>query len=177
MSIAEYDYPPTIEERCGVSHAHGRVDNPILALGLVSVTERSADTLYRLKWSNDAKEYRNGVRAVFLIVGELSLKHSWDWSLAESEAAAEAVLRWWLCPICPSCCGRGANPVEGTPILDDGCPDCRGSGKRAYPWGAGRDGKRHTMTLWAIEETERRIRGKLIDKLAHQIRDAGALEK
>jgi hypothetical protein len=152
--------------------ANGRVDNPILAIGMVSVTERAADSLYRVKWALDSKSYPDALEAVLALTRHVAATHNWNAKTRYSDIA-KAVTDYWLADLCPSCTGIGAEVVTGTPMLGGACPACRGSGKRAYPWI--QEPRYHVAVLVALEDAERRIRGKLIDKLAHEIRDSGVL--
>ena len=159
---------PTVEERTGRSMANGRVDNPILAIGMVSVSERHADDLFRLGYALDAKSYKDAVRGVSDLAKHLDARHGW--CIQGHARLAAAVIDYWLADMCPSCTGIGAQAILGTPVLGSGCPDCRGSGKRPYPW-SGRFAKFHTMTLYALQEKERMIVGKMLDKLGSQLRN------
>ena len=158
----------TIEEKCGRSMANGRVDAPILAIGLVSVSERSADDLFRLRYALDAKSYKSALKAVSDLAKHLDARNGW--CIQGHGKLAESVLNYWLCDVCPSCTGKGAQAILGTPMLDDACPDCHGTGKRPFPW-SGRFGRYHTETLWALQVKERMIVSKMLDKLARQLRE------
>lgn len=171
---------PSVEEKIGRALADGDLDyrsnaiNAVIALGCVSIEEKVADAVFRLKYANDAHSYADAVKAVSGIAKSLDARH--NWRLKDHAAIATAVVNYWLCDLCPSCTGIGAQAIAGTPVLGTYCPACRGSGKRDYPWqGTGRAGQYHTATLCALEEAERRIKGKLLDRLAHQIRDSGVL--
>lgn len=164
---------PTIEERTGRSMAKGRVDNPILAIGMVSVSEEAADSLYRLKWANDPKSYKDGVKAVLTIANRIREKRRLN--INPIEPYAEEVLRYWLAPVCPACFGRKADVIEGTPHLGVACEVCRGTGTRGYTWSGTAHDRFCRELLYAIQDAELRIRGKLLTKLGHQIRDAGLL--
>ena len=171
---------PTIEERVGRAIADGNLTyqsgsiNAIIALGLVGIEEQASEAVMRLKYGNDAVSYGSALRAVSGIAKSLDARH--NWRLASHAVLAAAVLEYWLCDLCPSCTGIGSTPIPGAPVLGPACSTCHGSGKRDYPWsGTGRVGRYHTLTLIALEEAERRVRAKLIDRLAHQIRDSGAL--
>lgn len=163
----------TVEERCGRSMANGRVDNPILAIGMVSVSERAADALYRLKWSNDPKSYGSALKAVITIAR--SIRERRRLNIKPVEPCAEEVLRYWLASVCPACFGRKADVIEGTPHLGVACEVCRGTGTRGYPWAGLEQDRFCREVLYAIQDAELRIRNKLITKLGHQIRDSGLL--
>ena len=173
-----------VDERVGVELSEGRCGSGIYALGLVGITEDATDAIYRFRQGLDPKEYASALKAVMAI--SMALDRDRNWRYRRHETLAAAVLQWWTCPTCPSCCGARtdaehmgptAKRITGTPSLEaDACPDCHGSGQRPFPWGrGGRESGYHTETLFALQEAERRIRGKLIDRLAHQIRDSGAL--
>ncbi len=171
---------PNVEEKIGRALADGDLDyrssaiNAVIALGCVSIEEKVADAVFRLKYANDAHSYRDAVKAVSGMAKSLDARH--NWRMKDHAAMAAEVVKYWLCDLCPSCTGIGAQAITGTPVLGTYCLACRGSGKRDYPWQEmGRAARYYTETLWALEEAERRIRGKLIDKLAHEIRDSGVL--
>jgi hypothetical protein len=164
----------TVEEKVGTEIADGYCGNAILALGLVGIEEQAADCVFRLKYSNDPHSYGDALKAVSKIAKSLDARH--NWRLNSHALLAAAVLEYWLCDLCPSCTGIGATPIPGAPVLGPACPSCHGSGKRDYPWRqTGRSAQYHTLTLIALEEAERRVRGKLIDRLAYQIRDSWVL--
>ncbi len=173
------DYPG-VEERVGRALAGGRLTyqsgslNAILALGLVGIDELVADAVMRLKHANDPHAYAGAVHAVADMAEKASARHGWR--LRDSLHLATEVVNYWLYDNCPSCTGIGSQVITGTPMLGPACPDCRGSGKRQPPWQReGRAARHYTAILAALQIAERRIRGRLIDRLAHEIRDSGAL--
>lgn len=163
-----------IEERIGSELSDGYCGAGVHALGLVGITESAADAVMRFRQGLDPKEYRNALKAVMAVSMTLDAKCHWRYKSHEKLGAS--VLEWWTAPNCLVCFGRRHEVVPDTPMLGDYCPSCSGSGQRPYPWGRdGREARYHTETLRALQEAERRIRMKLITKLAHQIRDSGVL--
>ena len=152
--------------------SNGRVDNPIIAIGMVSVSERDADAIYRVKWANDAKSYKSALQAVLTISKAIRQKRRLN--IKPVEPHAEAVLRYWLIPVCFACFGRKADVIEGTPHLGVACEVCRGTGARAYPWSGTAEDRFCREVLYAVQDAELRIREKLLAKLGRQIRDSQA---
>ena len=180
---------PGVEEKIGRALAGGNLTyqsgsiNAVIALGCVGIDEPVADAVFRLKYANDPHSYADAVKAVSEMASKASAKH--DWKLKDADRLATEVVNYWLADVCPSCTGKRADPekmgptsmqIVGTPSLQKfACDACRGSGKRPYPWQReGRSAWYYTAILAALEVAERRIRGKLIDRLAHEIRDSAA---
>lgn len=184
---------PGIVEKVGTALASGNLtprEGPcsldrVMALGMVGMEEKIADAVFRLKYANDPKEYHASLVAVIELARRLNNLDNWMMG-SKLVAISEAVLTYWMADTCPVCTGKRADPdkmtptaipITGTPHLqDDACPSCQGSGKRPYPWLSSRSRDKsercHTTLLVAIEEAERRIRDRLISKLANEIRSA-----
>lgn len=162
----------SIDERIGKSISHGdtiweHID-PLCAMGLVGITERAVDAVYRFRQGLDSHAHESALTAILSISRALDARQNWRYK--KHEALASSVLEYWTVPHCFTCCGRRAQVVDGTPMLGEACPDCSGTGQRDYPWGRqGREARYHTETLYALQEAERRIRNKLLDRLAREL--------
>lgn len=180
---------PGVEERVGRALAGGNLTyqsgsiNAVIALGLVGIDEPVADAVMRLKYGNDPHSYADAIKAVSAMASKAGERNGWR--LRDADHLATEVVSYWLADVCPSCTGKRSDPekmgptsmqIVGTPSLHRfACEACRGSGKRAYPWQReGRSAQYYTAILAALEIAERRVRGKLIDRLAHEIRDSAA---
>ena len=175
---------PSLQEKVGRALADGNLtqrDEPcsldkVLALGLVGMDDPITDAIYRLKYANEARSYRDAIRAVLALARRLNRVDNWQMG-SKLQAMAMEVLNYWVAPACPACTGRRAQIITGTPHLEDEpCPACYGSGKRPYPWlsqhGRDKSERCHTSLLIAVDESERRIRDKLISRLGPDLRDA-----
>lgn len=51
-------------------------------------------------------------------------------SMRDASEMCLAMLKWWSCPACPVCAGRGHPVIGGTPMLDESqcCLACAGTG-------------------------------------------------
>jgi len=165
----------TVDERIGVELADGYCGSAVHALGLVGMTEKAADAVFRFRQGLDSKEHGNALNAILVISRALDAK--WNWRYKNHEQLAANVLEFWTVPNCLACFGRKREVIPDTPMLGEICPSCGGSGQRPYPWARStREGRYHTETLWAVQEAERRIRMKMVSRLAREIRDSGVLE-
>jgi len=163
----------TVEERFGSEVADGSVRRTVHAIGACGVHDPIPSRLWRTKWALDAKSYPEALNAVLTIA--ISIREKQRLRINPVEPLAEEVLRYWLAPVCPSCFGRKADVIEGTPHLGIACEVCRGTGTRGYPWAGSQHDRFCREVLYALQDAEVRMRNRLLDKLAHQIRDAGVL--
>ncbi len=200
-----FEHRRGIEERVGSALARGDLrqrEGPcdldtLGALGLVGITERLADAVFRLKYALDAKTYPDALRGVYGLARALDQRHRWRLKRRRLHWMARRVLDYWLSDVCPTCTGVRYEVAAGSPHLSDHvCPDCRGSGKRVMPWTRklprtpeGRRATRqriekhkkmcrllndamdrHRHLLVELERLERVIGEKVIAKLAREVR-------
>lgn len=130
----------SIEESVGQALSSGILTGGMLrkvvALGIVSISEPFADAVFRLKYGNDAKSYKQVERALCKLARRLNSRKNWRMRRSRLDAIAKAVLDYWLADPCPACEGRGWEKPAGAPYLSDNpCMACLGKpGKRPYPW-------------------------------------------
>lgn len=131
----------TIHERVGVALSMGNLRQTsgqidvIGALGAVGITEKLADAVFRLKYSNDPGSYDDALDGVYGIASSLALRGNWRYHRTRLRWMAKRVLGYWITDLCPSCNGLGYQIMLGTPHLSDKpCRSCRGTRKRAMPW-------------------------------------------
>jgi len=206
MSFAPSESRRSIAERVGSALGRGNLRqrpgpcdlDTIGALGLVGITERLADAVFRLKYSLDAKTYPDALIGVYGLARALDARHRWRLKRRRIRWMARRVLDYWLSDICRRCTGVRYEVVAGSPHLSDHvCQDCGGSGKRKMPWlrklprapeGRVRATKarvekhkkvcrllsdamdRHRHLLCELERLERVIGDKVVAKLAREAR-------
>jgi hypothetical protein len=172
----------------------GDIDK-IIALGMVGISERLADAVFRVKYANEAREYGNALQGVYGLARALDQRERWRYRRRRLWKMAKQVFNYWLMDVCPLCTGVGYEVVSGSPHLSDrACPACHGERKRMMPWlrlrmpqePGGRRvtperrkrwlkrcemigvyQKRHRALLVTLETMERVIGEKMIAKLAH----------
>lgn len=192
----------TIHERVGVALSMGNLRQTsgqidvIGALGAVGITEKLADAVFRLKYSNDPASYQDAMEGVYGIARSLDLRYNWRYHRRRLWWMSKRVLGYWITDLCPSCNGLGYEVMLGTPHLSDRpCRSCHGTRKRAMPWikrlprrpspskGRGRMDRwkrgrqrlqiyigRHREILVALERSEQVIGEKMIAKLGQMVR-------
>ena len=199
------DDRPSIAERVGRTLSRGNLrqrEGPcdldtVGVLGMVGITERLADAVYRLKYANDHKSYDDALTGVYGVAAGLNSRQRWRLKRSALRWMARRVLDYWLMDSCLTCTGVGYEVILGTPHLSDrACQECHGSRKRAMPWlrklprrpegkGATRAHRtrwsavvrrmedsmhRHKHLLVELENAERRIGEMMIAKLAREVR-------
>lgn len=138
----------------------------LTAAGLVGVSDTWASSLFRLKYSNDAKEYPSSLEGAESMARTLSFRLKWKTTPDKIARLAKQTLNYWLADLCPTCLGRGALAIPGTPILEDQpCDQCTGTGRRKLPQ-AGNMLEYAEALLYMLDEAERRAGGKMMAKLA-----------
>lgn len=125
----------------------------IIALGAVALqVNPAASALLNLHLAHDATAYHDALAATMSIARKLAREKAWGFKLQELHRIAKAALHHHLCPVCPSCFGRGYEVQKGTPMLSDRvCPKCHGSGKRSVPLKRGREIRAVLTRLEMIE--------------------------
>jgi hypothetical protein len=197
------DDSPTIEERVGAALAMGNLrqrEGPcqldkIGVLGMVGISEKLADAVYRLKYSNEATSYNDAFDGVYRLARVLDRRNRWRMRGTRLRWMTRRVLDYWLIDNCFTCTGVGYQPIPGSPHLSDRpCPSCHGTRKRPMPWikrlprkPEGRRVNAHRLARWTqvcrkltdqaersrhllaeLEKTERWIGEKIIAKLSTQ---------
>jgi hypothetical protein len=142
--MAPLEDKPRIEERVGRALASGDLRqnalapcdlDKVIALGMVGITERIADAVFRVKYANDPKEFDNGLEGVYRLSRALDARLRWRYKRRRLKVIARRVFTYWLMDVCPLCTGVRYVPVSGTARLSDvACPACHGEGKREMPW-------------------------------------------
>lgn len=198
---------PDITERVGSALSRGDLRqretmcdlDTITALGLVGVSERLADTVYRLKYANDYKSYNDAFDGVYRLARVLDVRLRWRSRRSGLRRMVTRVLGYWLNDVCFTCTGLGYEVARGSPHLSDrACKACHGTKKRPMPWlirlprrPEGRRGSRDRVKRWSakverineimsrhrrllveLEVSERAIAEKMISKLSREKRAA-----
>lgn len=198
----------SIEERVGSALARGDLrqrEGPcaldkVGALGMVGVTERLADAVFRLKYANDHHGYHEALAGVYSIARSLDAKNGWRLKRKTLHWMSKRVLHYWLSDVCPLCSGVGYEVIAGSPHLSDRpCQQCHGARKRPMPWLKRLPRKpegrrvskvqerrweavcrklslhieRHRTLLVALERVEWTIGEKMIQKLSDAVRIKG----
>ena len=103
------------------SHQMGDVD-VVRACGMAGVNNHLGLSLYRLKYSQDIREFKKVFEGL-----QNHLRSRWV-DDDENKTVYE-VLSHWLDDICNPCSGRGYGVIPGTPMLGDTpCGACNGTG-------------------------------------------------
>lgn len=204
--MEELENRPMIAERVGRALASGDLRqrlgpsdlDKVIALGMVGISERLADAVFRVKYANDPKEYESALLGVYGLARALDVRERWRYRRWRLWGMARAVFAYWLMDICPLCTGVRFVPAPGTGRLTDvPCQACHGEGKRAMPWlrrlprepeGKRKGSKerrkrwercvrrmqelqrRHRTLLCELEVLERVIGDKMVRKLAERVR-------
>ena len=85
--------------------------------------------LYRLKYANDHREYKQTLQLVKALAVSKAFRMRLTINAQELTELAESTLRHWIVPVCPACLGRGYEKFADSPTLSDReCKHCRGTG-------------------------------------------------
>ena len=145
----------------------------LTAAGMVGISEYWATSLFRLKYSNDAKEYRICLLGLKDAARKLSGKCGWKITQAQIGTLSRDVIWYWIADTCPSCLGRGAQKISGTPMLEDApCHPCGGTGRRALPQ-TGNMAEYAKALLCVLDRAESMAGGKLMHKIFDDITQNG----
>ena len=120
-----------------------RCDAAILAAaGMAGIANTWASSAYRLKYANDAAEYRVVIAGLKRAARRLARKRQWGLPDAQLAPLLRHVLGYWIADTCPACLGRGAQTIAGTPILEQSlCEACSGTGRRRLHLDGGDEGR------------------------------------
>lgn len=132
MGHAERLATAMVSDDLGLSPLAVKDADYLIAMGWIGINRRLATGLYRLMYSLDAARYGEVLASVRLRVKELDRRHRWLLKPGEHNRLAKAALDFMICPVCPSCLGRGRHLVSETaPVLEDEhCQHCNGTGRR-----------------------------------------------
>lgn len=125
----------------------------ILALGMVGNKIPMASELIALHLGGSLTAYKEARRAAIKIVRTLNEKRGWRLKMRDDIVGiADAAMKMYLMPTCPTCNGKKYQLIEGTPTLSDRpCESCRGSGWRKFPI---KDGRYISEVVWALSRIE-----------------------
>ena len=141
----------------------------LTAAGMAGISDSWASSLFRLKYSNDAKEYPASLEGTENVARALSIKLKWKTTPGKINRLSKQTLNYWLADICPTCIGRGAMAITGTPMLEDQpCDQCAGTGRRKLQQ-AGNMLEYAIALLYMLDEAERRAGGKMMAKLSDSL--------
>ena len=196
-----------IEQSVGEALASGKLTGEqlkkVTALGVVGITEKFADAVFRLKYGNDAKSYKGVLADMERLTKRLNAQRGWMLTRKLLAPMPKEVLDYWLADTCPACQGRGWKVVDGSPYLsDEPCLTCLDRpGKRPYPWVLAfpeikiaehekpekrkelrkkvvereRLLKRYKELLCKLEDDERHVGEKVIKALSGSVREMGRI--
>lgn len=100
----------------------------VRATGMVGKKMPVAVSLWRLKYSDDRREYRA------VVEGLITLMVNRGWDESEVLELVPIVVNHWMNDVCRPCNGRGYERVTGTPMLSDApCLHCDGQGRSQCP--------------------------------------------
>lgn len=143
--------------------------NILIAAGLSGISNSWASSLLRLKNSNDSAEYIACLVGAKNAARKLSGPLKWKISDAQIGRLAKKTLEYWIADICPTCLGRGAANISGTPMLEDlPCDQCAGTGRRKLPQ-TGNMAEYATSLLAVLDEAERIAGGMMMKRLADEM--------
>lgn len=118
-------------ERYATAVSDGRSDRDAILAG--AMAGGWATNLFRLKYANDAKEYQGVLVQFKLIAIQVARRHKWA-ADDRIKPLAKHVLDYWITDVCPSCAGKGFEPIASTPMLSESaCAECDGTGTRKFP--------------------------------------------
>lgn len=138
----------------------------LTAAGMAGISDSWETSLFRLKYANDAKEYQSSLDGAEDMARTLSFRNKWQTTPGKTAHIARQTLNYWLADLCPTCLGRGALAIPGTPILEDQpCDQCDGSGRRAMQIAEHMRDYAEAL-LCVLDEAERRAGGRMMAKLA-----------
>ena len=134
------DNPLTQEERYATAAAGAPlINNRLLnvaatALAANNPQHRVVTTLWRLRDSNDAHEWKPAVEELARITQQFILRrYKTRAPMRECTQVAETFLLWYVFPNCTRCHGSGHPPHPEQPQirLDTPCPHCEGTGHKS----------------------------------------------
>ena len=103
----------------------------LAAAGMAGIANTWASSAFRLKFANDAAEYRVVIAGLKRAARRLGRKRQWGLPDAQLAPLLRHVLGYWIADTCTACLGRGAQTIEGAPVLDRSpCGPCSGTGRR-----------------------------------------------
>ena len=145
----------------------------LTAAGMAGVSDSWATSLLRLKNSNDPAEFAPCLSELKNAARRISAKNNWKITPVQIHQLARKTLQFWIADICPTCLGRGAAHIAGTPILEDiPCDQCGGTGRRKLPQ-SGNMREYAFVLLYMLDEAERMAGGKMMQKIFADIAQNG----
>ncbi len=125
--------------------------------------------LFRVKYANDVTTYPALLEAWRDIVKSKAVLRHWPADISPSKIARLS-LNHWLNDVCPSCTGRGYQPVAGVPSVmsDIACKQCAGTAKRSIE-------AKHSLMDYVtamaevLDEMSARAAGEMMRKLANEM--------
>lgn len=134
----------------------------IRACGAVAATNPLGISLWRLKYSNDAKEFPFVVRELRHLVERYGKAKG----IAAADHLVTRVLKFWFDDTCHECNGMGFELMEHAPVLSEkACKHCHGTGKITLENATPAD----DWLLDRINTMERQVAGAVMRKLADDL--------
>lgn len=141
----------------------------IIALGSVALSINSAaSAMIHLHLAHNPAAYKEAERAALAIARHLNLKRRWKLRVKDLIRVTGTALKYYICPVCPHCYGRGLEVVPNTPVLSmKACRPCHGTGKRPMPLQNGREIAEIIQSLENIEHVAEdairaKVRGRIV---------------
>ncbi len=112
----------------------GGAESTLMAAGMAGSRHGAATATWRLVDGMDAKNYADVVRKFTSLVLRQARRQKTECAESDARKIATLYAGYLVCPICPTCQGRGANLIGndngGRGVLADACPTCHGTGRR-----------------------------------------------
>lgn len=131
----------------------GASSDTLGAAGMAGVKHGLATKQWRLTNSLDASEYESVITAYSSMVRKQGERQGVPVTSHEADSVARLFAGYLLCPVCPTCQGRGASllgdPRGGRAALGNSCTQCGGTGRRSLRKEAiGYGRKLSDLVLW-----------------------------
>ena len=112
----------------------GEPESTLIAAGMVGSRHGVATSTWRLVDGMDAKNYGDVVSKFAKLVLQQAQRQKAQCTNDDARKVATMFAGYLVCPICPTCQGRGASLIGdakgGRGVLADACPTCHGTGRR-----------------------------------------------
>lgn len=128
------------------------------AYSALRVNPRASDAI-RLRLTMDASAWSGALARAKSLAISLNYREKWRLEDVQLLALATISLKQFLVPVCPACCGRRFEAVDGTGRLSAKvCKTCQGTGERPFPKDFGRQVR---AIVRALEDDESKINSAL----------------
>lgn len=132
MGVGERITKAMVSSDLGMTQEAIKDADYIVAMGWVGIENGVASALWRLLHTNRRAEYDEALRITIRLTKAIDRRRGWKLKPGRAAKLAKEALDYAICPVCPSCLGRGRHTIEGTPVLGAVCMSCHGDGKRRF---------------------------------------------